>query len=93
MNYDANEEITISFKSLKQAQNEAFQDGIAFAKSQIQFYLAAEADREKILNFLELIKKTELYSVPESCECEEDCGVEGCEAGDEYCCAECEELA
>ena len=94
MNYDANEQITITFQSLKQAQNEAFRDGIDFARSQIAFYLAPEAGREKILNFLELIKNTELYTVPESCECQEDCGADGCEAADSPCdCAECEDLA
>jgi hypothetical protein len=81
MSWKKEDEMTITFESLKRAQNEAFQDGIKFAASQIAYYLNDEITILKVVSFLNLISETELYSIgDEDCNCEEDCGADGCEA-------------
>ncbi len=95
MGYTKDEMVTVSFGSLKASQNEAFQDGIAFAASQIRYYLAPEADRDRILSFLSLIGQTNLYGLgedDEECNCDANCGVDGCKGQDDCDCNECEEL-
>ena len=90
MTYRKDEEITITFGGLKSAQNEAFQDGINFAASQIAYYLKDEITVSKVVSFLHRISNTELYTVDdqddESCNCSEDCGADSCEAA-----CDCEE--
>jgi hypothetical protein len=79
MGYRADEEITITFSGLKQAQNEAFQDGISFAANRIERFFENEPNLQKILEFLSLLKSVELYDEgDEECSCEADCGAEGC---------------
>jgi hypothetical protein len=81
MTYRKDEEITITFGGLKSAQNDAFQDGIKFAASQISYYLKDEITISKILSFLHVISDTELYSIDDdACDCTEDCGADSCEA-------------
>ena len=84
MGYKKDEPITITFGGLKSAQNEAFQDGINFAASQIAYFLKDEISIAKVVSFLHVISNTELYSTDdefdEDCNCEEDCGVDGCGA-------------
>lgn len=81
MTWRTDEEITITFGGLKAAQNEAFQDGIKFAASQIAYYLKDEITISKVVGFLHAISKTEAYSTDdEDCNCEEDCGADVCEA-------------
>lgn len=84
MGYKKDEPITITFSSLKAAQNEAFQDGINFAASQVAYFLKDEITIQKVVSFLHVISNTELYSVDdeddEECNCDEDCGVDGCGA-------------
>lgn len=80
MGYEKDEEITITFGGLKSAQNEAFQDGINFAASQIAYYLKDELTIQKVVSFLHLISDTKLYSEgDEECNCDDNCGVDGCE--------------
>lgn len=81
MGYRKDEEITITFGGLKSAQNEAFQDGINFAASQIAYYLKDEVTVAKVVSFLSMISNTELYSIDdeEDCNCTEDCGADSCE--------------
>jgi hypothetical protein len=81
MSWKKDDEVTITFQTLKMAQNEAFQDGIKFAASQIGYYLKDEITIAKVVGFLHAISKTEAYSTDdEECNCEEDCGADGCEA-------------
>ena len=84
MGYRKDEEITITFRGLKSAQNEEFQDGINFAASQIAYYLKDEITISKIISFLHVISNTELYSTDdeddEDCNCVEDCGADDCGA-------------
>ena len=84
MGYKKDEQLTITFGSLKSAQNEAFQDGINFASSQISYFLKDDITIAKVVNFLHVISNTELYSTDdeddEGCNCSEDCGAEACEA-------------
>jgi hypothetical protein len=81
MPYKADEEITITFGGLKQAQNEAFQDGISFASNRLARFFENEPNIQKILEFLSLLSNVELYNEgdEEECSCEADCGEEGCE--------------
>jgi hypothetical protein len=82
MGYKADDEITLTFGGLKQAQNEAFQDGISFAANRIGRFFENEPNVQKILEFLALLGNVELYNEgdEEECSCELDCGEEGCEA-------------
>lgn len=82
MGYKANDEITLTFGGLKQAQNQSFQDGIAFAANRIERFFENEPNLQKILEFLTLLGNVELYheGFEEECSCEADCGEEGCEA-------------
>ena len=83
MSYRADDEITLTFGGLKQAQNEAFQDGISFAANRIGRFFENEPNIEKILEFLSLLSNVELYNEgdeEEECSCSDDCGSEGCEA-------------
>jgi hypothetical protein len=82
MPYKADDEVTLTFSGLKQAQNEAFRDGIAFAANRIGRFFENESNLEKILEFLSLLQNVEAYSEgdEEECSCEADCGEEGCEA-------------
>jgi hypothetical protein len=84
MGYTKDEPLTITFGGLKQAQNEAFQDGINFAASQIAYYLKDEITISKIISFLHVISNTELYSTDdeddEDCNCVENCGADDCGA-------------
>ena len=60
MSYTKNEPVTITFGTLKQAQNEAFQDGIAFAINKLRNYQEAE-----IADILEVdLKGATLFEVP-----------------------------
>jgi hypothetical protein len=60
MTYSKNEPVTITFGTLKQAQNEAFQDGIAFAINKLRNYQEAE-----IADILEVdLKGATLFEVP-----------------------------
>lgn len=83
MGWKKDEEVTITFGGLKSAQNEAFKDGINFAASQIAYYLKDEITIQKVISFLHLISDTELYSVGNEdegeCNCDDDCGADGCE--------------
>ena len=80
MSLDRNEEVTTTLGTLKDVQNEAFQDGIRFAQSQINYFLPQSEDSLKIIQFLDLIANTKLYDDGlDECTCEEDCGAEGCE--------------
>jgi hypothetical protein len=96
MGWTKNEPVTITFGTLKQTQNESFQQGIAFVKSQIWRFVSEDANRDTIISFIDLLKNETLYyeGGEEECDCEEDCGVDGCEApvSEESCCCECEEL-
>lgn len=95
MGYAKNEPVTITFGTLKQTQNESFQQGIAFVRSQIVRYVSEKANRDTIISFIGLLENETLYGLGEDeCDCEEDCGVDGCEApvAEESCCCECEEL-
>lgn len=82
MTYKSDDEITLTFSGLKQAQNEAFQEGIAFATNRLARFFDKEANLPKIIEFLDLLKNVDLYNEGE----EEDlgsvcaCGSEGCEA-------------
>jgi hypothetical protein len=80
MGYRADEEVTITFSGLKQAQNEAFQQGIAYATNRIERFFTNEPNLEKILEFLSLLENVKLYSEgdEEECSCDSDCGEEGC---------------
>lgn len=82
MPYKADDEITLTFSGLKQAQNEAFQDGISFAANRISRFFNTNPELPKILEFLALLGNVELYAEgdEEECSCEADCGEEGCEA-------------
>lgn len=98
MGYTKDEPVTITFGTLKQTQNESFQDGINFVRSQILYYLPASEERNKIVSFIGLLSNVELYGSGEEdeCNCEENCGVDDCEApeDDENCrCAECKDFA
>ena len=80
MGYRADDEITITFGGLKNAQNEAFQDGISFAANRIERFFENEPNVQKILEFLTLLGNVELYDSgdEEECSCSTDCGAEGC---------------
>ncbi len=80
MGYKQNDEITLTFGGLKSAQNEAFQDGIQFAASQLHRFFSDNPDTQKLYEFLLLISDSKLYSETdeEECSCDSDCGVEGC---------------
>jgi hypothetical protein len=82
MPYKADDELTITFGGLKQAQNEAFQDGIAFAANRIGRFFDTNPELPKILELLSLLQNVEAYSEgdEEDCSCDSDCGEEGCEA-------------
>jgi hypothetical protein len=81
MPYKADDEVTLTFSGLKQAQNEAFQDGIAFAANRIGRFFDTNPELPKILEFLSLLQNVELYSDgDEECSCDSNCGEEGCEA-------------
>lgn len=87
MGYTKDEPITITFGGLKSAQNEAFQDGINFAASQISYFLKDEITIAKVVSFLHVISNTELYSTgdeedDDECNCSEVCGSHFCEAED-----------
>lgn len=80
MGYKLDEEITITFGGLKNAQNEAFQDGIMFAASQIEYFLPDDVDKKKAVALLHALSNTELYTVDdEECSCDHDCGADSCE--------------
>lgn len=89
MSYKAEDEITITFAGLKNAQNEAFKNGIEFAASQISYLLDENVTKGKIIHLLTLISNTKLYSIEEEddemcdcdthCDCEVNCGAEECE--------------
>jgi hypothetical protein len=60
MTYSKNEPVTITFGTLKQAQNEAFQEGIAFAINKLRNYQESE-----IADILEVdLKGATLFEVP-----------------------------
>jgi hypothetical protein len=60
MTYSKNEPVTITFGTLKQAQNEAFQEGIAYAINKLRNYQEAE-----IADILEVdLKGATLFEVP-----------------------------
>lgn len=60
MSYSKNEPVTITFGTLKQAQNEAFQEGIAFAINKLRNYQESE-----IADILEVdLKGATLFEVP-----------------------------
>jgi hypothetical protein len=60
MSYTKNEPVTITFGTLKQAQNEAFQEGIAFAINKLRNYQESE-----IADILEVdLKGATLFEVP-----------------------------
>jgi hypothetical protein len=83
MPYKADDEITLTFGGLKQAQNEAFQDGISFAANRIGRFFENEPNIGKILEFLSLLDHVELYNEgdeEEECSCSDDCGSHWCEA-------------
>jgi hypothetical protein len=82
MPYKVDDELTITFSGLKQAQNEAFQDGIAFAANRIGRFFDTNPELPKILELLSLLQNVEAYSEDdeEDCSCDSDCGEEGCEA-------------
>jgi len=82
MTFRSDDEITLTFGGLKQAQNEAFQDGISFAANRIGRFFENEPNIGKILEFLSLLDHVELYNEgdEEECSCSDDCGSEGCEA-------------
>lgn len=81
MAHKADDEITLTFSGLKQAQNEAFQEGIAFATNRLARFFDKEPNLPKIMEFLELLKHVDLYNEgDEGCSCEENCDAEGCEA-------------
>jgi hypothetical protein len=81
MGYKANDEITLTFGGLKQAQNEAFQEGIGYAANRIARFFDKNPELPKILEFLSLLQNVEAYSEAdeEECSCDSDCGEEGCE--------------
>lgn len=80
MGYKKNEEITITFGGLKSAQNEAFQDGIMFAASQVEYFLSDDTTKKKVVDLLHALSNTELYLVDdEDCTCDSDCGADCCE--------------
>ncbi len=82
MGYKMDDEITLTFGGLKNAQNEAFKDGILFAASQIQYFLPDEITKTKVVALLHALSNTELYSVDdedEECSCDHDCGADSCE--------------
>jgi hypothetical protein len=82
MPYKADEEITITFGGLKQAQNEAFSDGIDYAANRLARFFENEPNLQKILEFLSLLGNVKAYEEAdeEECSCEENCDAEGCEA-------------
>jgi hypothetical protein len=82
MAYKADDEITLTFSGLKQAQNEAFQEGIEFAANRIARFFDKESNLEKILELLSLLAKVEAYAETDQEESEPTClcGSEGCEA-------------
>jgi hypothetical protein len=81
MTYKADDEVTITYSGLKQAQNEAFQDGISFASNRLARFFDKEPNLEKMLEFLSLLGNVKAYDEgDEGCSCEENCDAEGCEA-------------
>jgi hypothetical protein len=82
MSYKADDEVTLTFSGLKQAQNEAFQQGIAYAANRIERFFKNEPNVEKILEFFSLLENVKLYAEgdEEECSCDSDCGEEGCDA-------------
>jgi hypothetical protein len=81
MAYKADDEVTITFSGLKQAQNEAFQQGVAYATNRLERFFKHEPNIETILEFLSLLENVKLYNEgDEGCSCEENCDAEGCEA-------------
>jgi hypothetical protein len=80
MPYKAGDEITLTFSGLKQAQNEAFQQGVAYAANRIERFFKDDPNVEKILEFLSLLENVKLYAEgdEEECSCDSDCGEEGC---------------
>jgi hypothetical protein len=82
MTFKSDDEITLTFSGLKQAQNEAFQEGIEFAANRIARFFDKEPNLEKILELLSLLAKVEAYAETDQEESEPIClcGSEGCEA-------------
>lgn len=82
MAYKADDEITLTFSGLKLAQNEAFQEGIAFAANRIARFFDKEPNLEKILELLSLLGNVEAYSAENEEKADPVClcGSEGCEA-------------
>lgn len=81
MGYKVDDEITLTFGGLKNAQNEAFKDGILFAASQVEYFLADKVEKKKVVALLHALSNTDLYLVgdEEECSCDHDCGADSCE--------------
>lgn len=77
MTYKADDEITLTFSGLKQAQNEAFKDGIIYAANRIERFFDTNPELRKILELLSVLENVKPY---DDCSCEENCDAEGCEA-------------
>ena len=82
MTYKADDEITLTFGGLKQAQNEAFQQGIAYAANRLGRFFVGNPELPRILEFLSLLENVKLYAEGDEEESEPIClcGSEGCEA-------------
>jgi hypothetical protein len=82
MGYRADDELTLTFSGLKQAQNEAFSDGISYAANRIERFFDTNPELRKILELLSVLQNVKPYDEgdEEEWSCSDDCGSEGCEA-------------